>query len=220
MQNGKIFFSVFFFTLLVSAALHAQKVQDADGNYYTTVKIGKQVWIAENLKTTKFNDGTKIALVTDDKAWKALRSPGYCWLNNDIQNKDIYGALYNWYAVDTKKLCPKGWHVPSSADWNMLVAFLGSEEIVGDKLKERGEEHWQNSLTRATDEFGFTARPGGMRLASGNFPNFANAFCVMWTSTGGQNDLAWNRGLYYSTSRIYKGNESMRSGFSVRCLKD
>jgi uncharacterized protein (TIGR02145 family) len=220
MQAVKLIFAMFAFISVISR-LNAQIIKDADGNAYSSVIMGKQVWMGENLKTTKFNDGTKIPLVTSDNDWKALRSPAYCWLNNDIDNKDVYGALYNWYSVNTKKLCPAGWHVPSSAEWNLLVAFLGSEETAGTKLKEKGNDHWKNSLTTPTDEFGFTALPAGMRLSFGNFPSFANGYCVWWTSTGDlKQNLAWNRGLFFSTGRIYKGNESMRSGFSVRCLKD
>ena len=91
--------------------LQAQTVKDIDGNVYKTVTIGKQVWMAENLKTTKYNDGTSISLVTDSTAWKALITPAYSWYNNDIANKEIYGALYNWFAVKTNKLCPAIWGV-------------------------------------------------------------------------------------------------------------
>lgn len=198
-----------------------QIIRDADGNIYSSVIMGKQVWMAENLKTTKFNDGTEIPLITDDQTWKYSKTPAFCWLYNDINNKDIYGALYNWFAVNTKKLCPKGWHIPSGPEWDILVSFLGGEEIAGFMLKEEGDDHWKSALTQPLDEYGFTALPGGMRLSSGNFPTFANSYCVWWTSDGDSNrGLAWNRGLFFSSNRIYKGNESTLSGFSVRCIKD
>ncbi len=127
--------------------------------------------MAENLKTTKYNDGRAIPLVTDEKAWKALKTPGYCWYNNDVKNKDIYGALYNFYTVNTKKLCPEGWHVPSDAEWTTMVKFLGDENTAGDKLKESGNAHWKNFLITATNDFDFTALPGGTRLYSGIFPD-------------------------------------------------
>jgi hypothetical protein len=104
------------------------KIKDIDGNEYGIVTIGNQIWMAENLRTTKFNDGTPIPLVTNHEAWYKLNSPGYCWYDNDEKKyRDVYGALYNWYAVNTGKLCPKGWHVPSDAEWTELITFLGGE---------------------------------------------------------------------------------------------
>jgi uncharacterized protein (TIGR02145 family) len=201
------------------ALLQAQTVTDAGGTVYPTVTIGKQVWMAENLRTIKYNDGTPIPLVTDDRKWGTIKTPAYCWLNNDIENKDIYGALYNWYTIDTKKLCPKGWHVPSDTEWGAMITFLGDVNTAGDKLKEKGSDHWKNSLTIASNEYDFTALPAGMRLQFGTFPEFAQYYAVWWSSTG-SDGFAWNRGLYFSSSKAYRGKESMNSGFSVRCLKD
>ena len=106
-----------------------EEVLDIDGNIYHTVIIGNQIWLAENLKTTKYNDGTPVSLVTDNTGWINLSTPGYCWYDNDITNRETYGALYNWYAVQTGKLCPKGWHVPSDAEWTVLTDFLGGERM-------------------------------------------------------------------------------------------
>jgi uncharacterized protein (TIGR02145 family) len=212
--------------LLVSALLflsltrlQAQMVKDADGNIYTSTTIGKQVWMVDNLKTTRYNDGTPIPLVTNDKAWQELKTGAYCWLNNDIKNKDVYGALYNWYTVKTKKLCPKGWHVPSNDEWIELTIFLGDIEIAGAKLKEAGITHWKNLLHQGTNDFDFTALPGGIRLTSGLFPEFGTGRAVWWSSTGTTTD-AWNRGLSFDSDRVFKGDENVRYGFSVRCLKD
>jgi hypothetical protein len=105
--------------------LQAQTVKDIDANVYKTVNIGKQVWMAENLKTTKYNDGSTIPLVTENTAWESLTTPAYCWYNNDIANKEVYGALYNLYAVITNKLCPIGWHVPSNKEWTTLAPLPG-----------------------------------------------------------------------------------------------
>jgi uncharacterized protein (TIGR02145 family) len=200
-------------------ALQAQLVKDTDGNVYASTTIGKQIWMVENLKTTKYNDGTPIPLVTNDKAWQELKSPAYCWLNNDIKNKEIYGALYNWYTVKTKKLCPKGWHVPSNDDWIELTIFLGDKETAGAKLKESGSTHWKNPLNVGTNDFDFTGLPGGLRLVSGLFPEFGTGRAVWWSSTGTTTD-AWNRGLSFDSDIIFKGDENVRYGFSVRCLKD
>ena len=105
-------------------------VVDIDGNVYHTVTIGTQVWMVENLKTTRYNDGTAIPLVTDGTAWAALTTPGYCWYNNDSATyKNTYGALYNWYAVNTGKLAPTGWHVPTDSEWTVLTTYLGGESL-------------------------------------------------------------------------------------------
>ena len=112
MKRKNLFLLVSAGLLLTLNVMQAQTVKDADGNVYASTTIGKQVWLVENLKTTKYNDGTPIPLVTKDNAWQELKTGAYCWLNNDIKNKDVSGALYNWYTIKTKKLCPKGWHVP------------------------------------------------------------------------------------------------------------
>lgn len=132
-------------------------IADADGNTYKIIKIGDQVWTAENLRTTRYNDGTEIPLVTDYTAWTNLTTPSYAWTNNDIGNKSVYGALYNWFAVKTCKLCPSGWHVPTDAEWTILENHLGGITVAGGKMKETGTEHWFAPNTDATNESGFTA---------------------------------------------------------------
>lgn len=200
--------------------LHAQSVKDADGNIYLAINIGKQVWMAENLKTTRFNDGKAIPLVTDDKAWKALKSPGYCSFENNSENKALYGLLYNWYTVGTKKLCPKGWHVPSDTEWKEMVDFIGGSNTGGDKLKESGDEHWKNPLLSPTNDYDFTALPGGTRLYSGSFAEFGSSYAVWWTATEFSSLAAYNWGLHVSSSKIFNGYDSKQSGFSVRCIMD
>ena len=134
-------------------------VKDIDGNIYHTVTIGNQVWMVENLKTTRYNDGTAIPNVTDSSVWSKLSTPAYCWYNNDASSyKATYGALYNWYAVNVQKLCPKGWHVASNAEFYALNSFLDGE---CGKLKEAGTIHWYSPNKGATNETGFTALPGG-----------------------------------------------------------
>jgi uncharacterized protein (TIGR02145 family) len=208
---------LFYFGII---SIHSQTVTDADGNVYPAVTIGKQIWMAENLKTTKFNDGKAIPLVTGDKAWKELQTPAYCWFNNDIANKEAFGALYNWYTVNTKKLCPTGWHVPSKLEWADMIIFLGDENVAGAKLKEAGNDHWKNSIIISTNEFDFTALPVGTRLMEGNFPDFSSAIAVWWTTTEYNQKDAWNRGLFFSSSKIYSGFENKKNGFSVRCIRD
>lgn len=213
-------FSSILIVFYASCSLLAQTtVKDADGNTYPVIRIGNQFWLGMNLKTTKFSDGGNIPLVTNDSQWKSLASPAYCWLNNEANNKEPYGALYNWYAVDTKKLCPEGWHVPSNENWQVLAAFLGDPQFAGALLKERGNEHWKNTIVEATDELGFTALPAGFRNAAGFFPNYANSYTVWWSSSKSGNEGS-NRGLYFSNNILYQSHENYRSGFSVRCIKD
>ena len=103
-------------------------ITDVDGNSYHTVKIGTQTWMVENLKTTKFNDGSPIPLIRDSSTWKASLTPGYCFYKNDsAKNKSTYGALYNWNAVNTGRLAPKGWHVPTDAEWTVLINYVGTK---------------------------------------------------------------------------------------------
>jgi uncharacterized protein (TIGR02145 family) len=198
----------------------AQIVKDIEGNIYSTVRIGNQIWFFENLRSTKFNDGSPIPMVKEDNAWAALKTPAYCWLNNVEENKEEYGALYNWYAVNTRKLCPKGWHVPTDDEWAAMVSSLGDPVLAGAKLKESDLGVWKNPEYVGTNEYGFTALPGGMRIYNGDFPDFSNNFAVWWSSTSTRTTEAWNRGLYFNSSQVYRGRENVNSGFSVRCLKD
>jgi uncharacterized protein (TIGR02145 family) len=160
-------------------------VTDIDGNIYHTVTIGSQVWLVENLKVTQYNDGTPIPLVTVGTDWGNLTTPAYCWYNNSYATYgSVYGALYNWYAVNTGKLCPPGWHVPTSAEWTVLTNYLGGESEAGGKLKETGTTHWASPNTGATNETGFTALPGGSRYNTGSFQLNITFNGLWWSSTG------------------------------------
>ena len=208
--------------MLINASLY--KLFDVEGNSYSVVLIGTQTWMAENLRTTSFNDGTFIPYVMDNTEWQNLTVPAYCWYNHGRNiggdtygNK--YGNLYNWYAVNTGKLCPEGWHVPTDNDWKVLTTFLGGESIAGEKLKEAGYVNWASSNTAATNESGFTALPGGLRFNTGAFRDIS-FYGYWWTSTVFENDLAWYRGLNSSGNDVYRNYNYKNSGFSVRCLRD
>jgi len=195
-------------------------VSDTDGNTYPTIVIGTQTWMAENLKTTKYSDGTAIPIVTDGGAWAALTTPGYCWQNNDEATyKATYGALYNWYAVNTGKLCPTGWHVSTNAEWTTLTTYLGGEAVAGAKLKESGTAHWTSPNAGATNETGFTALPGPGRDIGGGFHDIGD-HGYLWSAT--QSDLikAWYRYLFYNSNVLSGGDLSKVFGFSVRCVRD
>jgi uncharacterized protein (TIGR02145 family) len=190
---------------------------DQDGNIYKTIRIGTQVWMAENLRTTKYNDGTSIPYVTDNNIWAALTTPAYCWYNN---NESSYGALYNWYTVNTGKLAPSGWHVPSNAEWLTLVTYLGGASVAGGKLKETGFTHWHSPNTGADNSSGFTALPGSSRVGSDGSFNIPGEAGIWWCSLGYSDSEAWFFSLYhvYSFTNIF--NYSKCYGFSVRCVKD
>ena len=190
-------------------------VMDGDGNYYETIIIGTQEWLAKNLKTTKLNDGTSIPMVTGGMEWSYLSTPGYSWYENQVTYGDIYGALYNIYSINTSKLCPIGWHVPSDAEWIVLREYLGGEDIAGSKLKEAGTAHWE-SPNLATNVTGFTALPGGFRES--NFWNI-RTFGYFWSSSSeGSNLHPWR--MSQGAELDNSGNFTKDCGFSVRCVKD
>jgi len=204
----------------------ANTVKDIDGNKYKTIEIGTQVWMAENLKTTLYNDGTSIVQVKKYKDWEAIGTPAFCWYNNDSTNKEVYGALYNWHAVNTIKLCPKGWHVPTDEEWKALLAFLGDDGNAGLALKEAGNTHWRRPNTDANNSSGFTALPGGYRDYQGPF-NLLRADGFWWTSSestwysaGGTPSLAFYRNLRYDDKNLVRSASPKTFGFCVRCLMD
>ena len=195
-------------------------IKDFDGNSYTSVVIGTQTWMVENLRTTHFNNGSEIPLITNKAAWGSLTSPGYCWYNNDeSSNKGTYGALYNWYTVNTGNLCPTGWHVPSYDEWNALASYLGGDAPAGGKLKEAGTTHWLSPNLGATNESGFTALPGGQRDDTGAF-FFSGMVGFWWTSTVSSSGWAFSRELDYDYSHFFSFNDKIKFGFSVRCIMD
>ncbi|MFO7575738.1 MAG: fibrobacter succinogenes major paralogous domain-containing protein [Bacteroidales bacterium] len=199
-----------------NSALTYGTVTDIDGNNYKTIEIGTQVWMAENLKTETFSDGTAIDLVTDATGWSNLTTPGFAWYGN---NSDVYGALYNWHTVNTGKLCPNGWHVPGDGEWSILIEFLGGEAIAGNKLKEAGIAHWLSPNPVTANESGFTALPGGFRNSNGTYSN-VRRYGYWWSSTERSASDAWARSVYYGYSNADRSSGSIKSGFSVRCIKD
>jgi uncharacterized protein (TIGR02145 family) len=205
-------------------------VSDIDGNTYKTIKIGTQTWMAENLKTTKYNDGTPISLVEDDRQWMTSGSASGCysWLNNKgAKFKDTYGAFYNWRAVNSYRLCPTGWHVPNNEEWTTLSSSLGGALNLGDKMKETGGLHWINTGTKTTNESGFTALPAGYRNFSGAFlpvtyvGYWQGSEAYWWSSTVASNQtLAYYQAFYYNSSTLLLGSWRIEMGHSVRCMKD
>jgi hypothetical protein len=172
---------------------------DIEGNKYQTIKIGNQEWMAENLKVTKYNDGSDIPLVTDGNEWAALATPAYCYYNNTTNTDSIkkWGALYNWYTVNTKKLAPIGWHIPTDAEWNILKSYL----------------------IAVADVSGFSALLGGYRNTGGRF--LSQSDCgSWWSATENDATFAYYRNLYYGFDNLYRYYNYKSCGFSVRLVRD
>jgi uncharacterized protein (TIGR02145 family) len=193
--------------------------KDIDGNKYTSVKIGAQTWMVENLKTTKYRNGDPIPNVTDQTDWADLTTGGYCIIENNYPNSSSYNRLYNWYAVaDSRNIAPEGWHVPTDAEWTTLTDFLGGENSAGGKLKEMGTVHWCDPNTGAMNSNGFTALPGGTRTDL-----FFLAVCqwgTWWTATEKESTTAYNRIMFNNDAGINRVDNSRNFGMSVRCIKD
>jgi uncharacterized protein (TIGR02145 family) len=200
-----------------------ERVNDIDGNSYRTVTIGKQVWFAENLKTTRLNDGTPIVNLQGNNDWILTQEPAFCWFNNDFEKYGIsYGNLYNWYAVNTGKLSPEGWHIPTTDEWDTLVKYHGNGEFSGDILKEKGTAHWVAPNESALNSFGFTALPGGYRNGvndSGSFYGIGK-HGLWWSSSQGNPTSSFGRRIDYNRSYMVTECFIKELGFSVRCVKD
>jgi uncharacterized protein (TIGR02145 family) len=194
--------------------------KDADGNVYKTVTIGSQVWMAENLKTTKYNTGEEIPLISDNTEWSNLTTGAYCWYNNDsAAYENPYGKLYNWYTVNTGILCPLGWHIPTNAEWIVLADYLGGVLVAGGKIKETGTVHWLSPNVGATNESGFTGLPGGIRYNNGTF-GYMNWNGFGWSSTEYDSVDALYRDYRYDNPYFGFAHYPKKTGFSIRCIKD
>lgn len=195
-------------------------VTDFDGNLYGVVKIGSQTWMAENLRVTHYRNGDPIPNVTDSAGWRNLTTGAYCDYNNDPDVADIYGKLYNWYAVsDSRNIAPVGWHVATDADWTKLTTYLGGESAAGSKLKEEGTTHWMDPNSGASNQDDFTALPGGCRYLDSSFRNKGETG-YWYTSTESGPSSAWHREMYYNYYDVFRLAQSKTLGFSVRCVKD
>jgi uncharacterized protein (TIGR02145 family) len=218
--------------LLASELEALQGVKDIDNNRYDIVTIGTQIWMAENLKTTRYNDGTVIPLITDSGDWSTASTNGddaYCWYNNDASNLITYGALYNWYAIDmssngNKNVCPSNWHIPTNAELEILRDFLdpngnGNANIAGGKMKEAGLVHWDSPNTSGTNESGFAGLPGGYRFHDGS-DNAIGLYGYWWSSTESNATFVWPHRLDFNNAAVSTNHGFKGSGLSVRCLKD
>jgi uncharacterized protein (TIGR02145 family) len=196
------------------------EVTDIEGNIYKTIVIGSQTWMAENLKTSKYNDGTSITTGLGGTAWQSNTSGAYAIYDNNAVNNTTYGKLYNWNAVNTGKLCPEGWHIPSDAEWTVLTSFLGGEDLAGGKMKSTSLL-WPLPNDGATNESGFSGLPGGNRYFNGSYTSIG-FYGRWWSSTEYEfdADLAWYRFLYYDYEDAGRSYFYKDYGLSCRCIKD
>lgn len=194
-------------------------ISDIDGNVYHYITIGTQTWTVENLRTTKYNTGAPIPQVADSAQWVSLGSGAYCEYTDFVNLPVSYGRLYNWYAVnDSRKLAPTGWHVPTSADWNLLFTYLGGTSVAGAKLKEAGTTHWASPNSGATNSSGFTALPTGYRHNGSYY--LIGSYGFSWIATEANSTTAGSLEFGYWTSEVAKLDRSKNTGMSVRCIRD
>ncbi len=204
------------------------KVTDIEGNMYGTVYIGNQVWMTENLRTTRLNDDTQIPNIIDNDEWISVSTSAYCWYNNDKTFKPTYGALYNWFTINSGKLCPAGWHVPSDTEFNSLEIALGMQADQSHVWGWRGTNHgfkmknntgWGEN-GNGNNSSGFSAIPGGYRFGADGTFVFQTTITYWWASTENDADRGWYRRLDSASDQVYRASTSKKGGKYVRCVKD
>ncbi len=234
LQKGSVYFVSAYATNSVGTAYgepftFSTQIDDIEGNYYNTIPIGTQIWMAENLKTTLYNDDTQIPNVTSNTTWAALTTPAYAWAQNDEATyKPLYGAIYNWYAVSTGKLCPAGWKVPSDADFSAMEINLGMTVAQAGALEWRGTDQgkqlkntvgWSTGQN-GTNTSGFAALPSGYRAHTTGIFEGLGLINYFWTSTEQDAAVALYRRLDGDNDAVYRGATFKRAGKSVRCVKE
>jgi uncharacterized protein (TIGR02145 family) len=208
------------FCILWAGCKQEGTVTDIDGNVYLTITIGQQEWMAENLRTASYSNGTPITNIADMDEWEENTSAGsWVFYDNDESNDAVYGKLYNWFAVtDSQGLCPEGWHVPSGDEWNVLTDNFGGPDTAGCSMKESGTNHWESPNTCANNLSGFTALPGGYRDPSG-FVNIGR-HGGWWSTDEDNEERAWFHTLNYNNSALWHLFMFKKNDLSVRCVKD
>ncbi len=192
---------------------------DGDGNNYPVVRIGNAWWTAQNLVTTKYNNGTEIPNVTDNTTWHDITTGACCDFDNYPANSSIHGKLYNWYALETQMLCPTGWHASSDDEWETMVDDLGGMTVAGGSLKMNCNELWLDPNVDATNIVGFSALPGGGRNNVSAFNNLYESG-AFWTATESESWSAWGRYIHSGSATMQRLYGFKQAGLSVRCIKD
>jgi len=222
-------------SILLLTACNKEKIEitDIDGNEYHGVTIGSQIWMTENLRTTRYADGSAIPNVEDNTAWSELEvdDKAYCWYDNSSSEMEVYGGLYTWAAAvnggsgsssnpsGIQGVCPDGWHLPSEEEWKELVFHLDGYSEAGYFLKEEGNLHWGGGNWGASNLSGFTALPGGRRDLDGTFDALTFG-AYFWTSTEITESSAYRSALGTGSGDVNIGGAQMNTGRSVRCVKD
>jgi uncharacterized protein (TIGR02145 family) len=234
LQKGTVYYVRAYATNSVGTVYGEQfvfntKIDDLAGNQYNTVLIGSQLWMAENLKTTKYKDNTQIPNVTANAAWTVLTTGAYCWAHNDEATyKPLYGAIYNWYAVEAGKLCPTGWHVPSDAEYKTLEMSLGMTQVQADASEWRGTDQgkqlknttgWSTG-ENGTNTSGFAALPSGYRYYGTGETAGLGLLGYWWTANEVDATLAVYRRLDGGNNKAYRSGTHKQAGKSIRCVKD
>lgn len=194
-------------------------ITDIDGNVYNTVQIGTQFWMAENLKTTKYKNGTPIPYIIGKNEWSNLTTGAWSYYDYDISKNSLFGKLYNWYSVEGDSICPNGWHIPSDTEWMELRNFLGGEDSAGGKMKQIGTEFWKSPNSQGTNESGFNALPAGNKGNDGIF-NYETEYAFFWQKNDKNLTGTWYYFLIFSDGFLKRNDGNKTFGFSVRCLKD
>ena len=204
---------------LTTGVVFEGEVADIEGNLYRIIQIGTQMWMVENLRTSRYADSTLIPEINNYSLWQSTTDGAWCWYDTSQVYNLPYGKLYNWYAInDGRGICPSGWHVPTDAEWTTLTNFLGGESGAGGKLKESGLAHWTAPNVDATNESGFTGLPGGYRESNGNFFE-TGTYGSWWSETEYQTIFAWYRNLFTINGDVLKAPAQQNTGRSVRCVK-
>lgn len=203
---------------------------DIDGNTYYTVKIGEQIWMAENLKVTHFRNGEPIPFISNNDEWysfSSLKKGCWCYPENSAENNEVYGKFYNFFALtDSRNICPTGWHVPTKDEWTKLVASVGGSSIAGVKMKEANNTRWGQSDMVADNSSGFTGIPSGSRLFNGLFNGISIMEGNWWSATETMSVYGYAPEAF--AIRLGNGNENIiyqehtpeGDGYCVRCIKD
>jgi uncharacterized protein (TIGR02145 family) len=234
LQKGSVYYVSAYATNSVGTAygepvIFSTQIDDIEGNKYNTAPIGTQIWMAENLKSTMYNDNTQIQNVTANAAWTTITTPAYCWAqNNEATYKPLYGAIYNWYAVETGKLCPTGWHVPTDADFSAMEISLGMTAAHAGATEWRGTDQGKqlksaigwNAGENGSNTSGFTALPSGYRAYSTGISEGIGLITYFWSANEQDAAIALYRRLDGNNDGVYRGATFKRAGKSVRCVKD
>lgn len=210
--------ALFLFLCFAFSCKNAGTVEDIDGNIYHTTKIGKQTWMVENLKVTRFNNGDSVKYLKNNNDWEQAKQAGYSFYNNDIDLVKDYGFLYNYNCLhDIRRIAPEGWRIPTEEDLKELESFINSNSI-GVFLKEKGNAHWLPSNTVGNNATGFTALPGGYRDEEGSFYMLkSNGY--YWIKTGSFEFYHWSSRMFQAFADVRRDSVFKRYGFSVKCIK-